>query len=505
MKKILLLMVAALFLCGVTSAQNWGTPDSHAKSSNTPIVAKVTLGETVQEAGTLGAFVGDELRGLATIYTDGNFWIQAFYNEGETNPDEFTFKFYDGEQEYTNCTTTLPGQEEGYGTPNSPVELVFANEQTMTQTSTLAAGWTWWSTPIEQNGINGLQMLENSLGSNGITIKGQNNSAAYVASLNRWVGSCPITNEASYMINVSNECDMSMSGVIANPEDHPITIEPDWNWIGYPVTQGQTVVSALGNGFVPTAGDVIKDQDNSTVYLSNVLGWRPATFTFSTGCGYMYYSKASSSKTLTFNNVRGSDVDKVADNRHWHANRHIAEGNLTVLGEVYVDGELQRSEDLELGAFVNDECRGSARLLYIEPIDAYYVILTVTGEEGELVEFELYNAQDGSVNTKGLSHIQFVQNGIIGEIDSPYPISFIGHEEMLNVFPNPVERNQSFTLNIPQDEIVIQTIITDVTGTVVLQKTGSQRVQNGMSVSGVYFVKVICESGRIYTGRIIVK
>jgi len=505
MKKTLLTIIAALLLGGVVNAQGWGeNPDSHAQPSNTPIVASVTVnGESVTLDNTmrLGAFINDSLRGIAAPHTDGKFWIQVFYT---ATTDNITFKFYDGTTEYATCANLpLTGSDEGYGTPGAPQVLNFTTTQTMTQTSTLAEGWTWWSTPVEQNGINGLQILENSLGTNGVNIKGQNTSAVYVDFLG-WLGDCPITNEASYMINVLNNCDVSMTGVVANPENHPITIAPNWNWIGYPVNQSQTIATALGNDFQPSDGDVIKGQNSSSVYL-DFIGWLPADFMFTPGSGYMYYSNADSNKSLIYRNTRGTEMVSLSDKRHWHANYHVAEGNITLFGEVFVDDILQRSEDIELGAFVNGECRGSARLLYVEPIDAYYVIMTITGEEGDLIEFQLYNQQDGSVNTQSYSHLNFVQNEIVGEPNNPYPIYFSNHEGLLNLFPNPVERNQTFTLGVPQSEVVLQAIITDVTGNVISQKIDSQRIQNGISVSGIYFVKVICESGRIYSGKIIVE
>ena len=83
MKKTLLTIIAALLLGGVVNAQGWGETDSHAKSSNTPIVASVTLdGEAVTPTADyrLGAFVNDSLRGIAAPHTDNNFWIQVFYN-----------------------------------------------------------------------------------------------------------------------------------------------------------------------------------------------------------------------------------------------------------------------------------------------------------------------------------------------------------------------------------------------------------------------------------------
>lgn len=123
MKKTLLTLIASLLLGGAVSAQNyWGNdPNSHAQSSNTPIVASVTLdGQAVDPNATyrLGAFVGEDLRGIAAQHSDNNFWIQVFYNQG-TN-ETITFKFYDGTEEYTTCAVTKATQEEGWAHPVTP-------------------------------------------------------------------------------------------------------------------------------------------------------------------------------------------------------------------------------------------------------------------------------------------------------------------------------------------------------------------------------------------------
>ena len=507
MKKILLLMVAALFLCGVTSAQNWGTPDSHAKSSNTPIVAKVTLGETVQEAGTLGAFVGTELRGLATIHTDGNFWIQAFYNEGETNPDEFTFKFYDGEQEYTNCTTTLTGQEEGYGTPNSPVELVFAVEQTMTQTSTLAAGWTWWSTPIEMNGNNGLEQLENCLGSNGIMIKSKESYAQYMSFMNQWVGNISITNEEGYKIDVTNSCPLSVTGVLASPEDHPITLSYQWNWIGYPVNQTQNISSALGD-FVPSVNDILKSQEGYAQYFPGI-GWQPSSFTLSPGNGYLYYSNSTNNKTLVFSNTR-AQVTPIAESivKHWNSNVHGYADNMCLMAIIKINGEEQRTDEIELGAFVDGECRGSGRAFYIESLDRYYVMMTISGQKGDDISFKCINTNDSFLSIESDTRIAFTENGIVGEYNQPYPVEFASQNNTAQIvlFPNPVNRNESFTVMIPDDEVISEVIFVDAQGNMIRHDVGlSHPLLSGIPVIGLYNITIICKSGTVYHGRVIVK
>ena len=519
MKKTLLTIIAALLLGGVVNAQGWGETDSHAKSSNTPIVASVTLdGNAVTPTADyrLGAFVGEELRGLAAPHTDNNFWIQVFYNQGTT--EEITFKLWDPTGEGTELTdytltygdlTALTTQEEGWGTPSEPVVLDFATTQIMT--TQMVSGWNWWSTPIEMNGVNGLTMLENALGNNGVIIKDKTHSAVYYEGYNRWIGSCPITNEGSYMVQVNNGCTFSFTGTWADPDEHPIEIKAnDWTWIGYPVNQSQGIASALAN-FEPAPGDVVKTGSVSSVYFSTALGWRPATFTFNPGVGYRYQSNATSNKTLTYakpSGSRGLDESIIADELHWEANYNVTEGNITLIAKVYVDGLEQRDENLELGAFVNGECRGSAKLFYIEqPVDAYYVIMNIAGEEGDEIDFELFNAEDGSVKTESTTRLVFRDNDVVGEPGNPYSINFNGKNGSdIVLFPNPVNRNQTFTLGIPSCETISMVTITDVLGSTVYQKIDAKQLQiNGLPTPGIYLVKVVCESGNLYYGRIVVE
>lgn len=505
MKKILLLMVAALFLCGVTSAQNWGTPDSHAKSSNTPIVAKVTLGETVQGAGTLGAFVGDSLRGLATIHTDGNFWIQAFYNEGETNPDEFTFKFYDGTQEYTNCTTTLPGQEEGYGTPNSPVELVFANEQTMTQTTALADGWAWWSTPIELSGINGLQMLENSLGTSGVRIQSKSNGYVDRFDYNGnsvWFGTLnSLVNEQMYMVHANSNCNATMTGTIASVAQHPITISNGWNWIGFPSMQSMSVTNAMA-GFIPEANDQIKSKNNGfttyVVYGSGAM-WFGTLNTLEPGQGYMYLSNSSSPKTLLYQSASKGDpllANITSNNNTFLPNDESYAYNMTVTAIVELEGNELRSSDYELAAFVNNHCRGSVKLLYIEPLDRYLAFLLISGENEENISFAL---TDGNEVSWSNDRLMFNIDGIVGSPTEPAILHFgpLGISEdglsVVNVYPNPSKD----VFNIEGNNIKKIEVINALGQIVISKEVKEDNLQIDLSNNaiGVYVLRVITNNG----------
>lgn len=449
MKKILLLMVAALFLCGVTSAQNWGTPDSHAKSSNTPIVAKVTLGETVQEAGTLGAFVGDELRGLATIHTDGNFWIQAFYNEGETNPDEFTFKFYDGEQEYTNCTTTLPGQEEGYGTPNSPQVLNFTTTQTMTQTTALVTGWNWWSTPIEMSGVDGLTMLEEALGSTGIRIQSKTAFTDYYdfGEDSFWDGQLSsITNEQMYKIRTSVASNISFTGSPANPSNHTITISDGWNWIGFPNGSNVSLDDAF-SGFSPEDEDQIKSSAGFAQFynIDGITFWDGSLTVLTPGQGYMYKSNSTNTKYLTFQTGANAKGELLTEDVSLSGKVFLSDvgsfaNNMTITAIIELDGDPLRSDDYELAAFVGNECRGSVKLKYVRPLNQYMAFLLVHGDQEENLRFVLTDSNECSWSN---DYVIYNNDAIIGTPNQPVVLHFgpLGLDDnglaAINVYPNP--------------------------------------------------------------------
>lgn len=508
MKKTLLTIIAALLLGGVVNAQGWGETDSHAKSSNTPIVASVTLdGNAVTPTADyrLGAFVGEELRGLAAPH-DNNFWIQVFYNQG-TN-ETISFKLYDGTNEYTTCSVTKATQEEGWGTPTNPVVLDFATTQTMTQANSLAAGWNWWSSPIEF-GDNGLELLENALGNNGISINSQNASVTnWYSTLGYdywWGDPMTLTNEAGYRIKVTNECSFSMTGVPVNPENHAITLVPNWNWIGYPVRDEQNLSTALGS-FSPSADDIIKGQGWTSSYWSG-FGWWPDNCVLTPGESYMYKSNASSNQTLVFSNSRSNEIaSKITEPFYWQNDSHNHADNLSVIAVVYINNEEQRDHDWEVGAFVNGENRGSARLSYFEPLDRWYAVLTISGEKDEEIEFSVVNRNNDQIISNSLEKISFTNDAIYGSLRDPFNIHFGNVEMNLTIFPNPVEKGEVFCIDLPINEQVIKLMVTDAMGTIVRTETGAlDKTFNGFYTTGIFMLEVITRSGNIYHGKLIVK
>ena len=175
-----------------------------------------------------------------------------------------------------------------------------AGSETVTQTTNLVTGWNWFSTYIEvDDPVDMLQAIEASLGENGIMIKNSRINTEYDAEWG-WFGDLDdegIVNEQMYKIQVSAPCTVTVEGTPANPEEHAITVNYGWNWIGFPC---QTTIT-LENAFVGFAqeGDKIRNSATEIVYDPE-WGWFGDFETLVPGQGYMYYSDSTTPRRLVF-------------------------------------------------------------------------------------------------------------------------------------------------------------------------------------------------------------
>ena len=225
------------------------------------------------------------------------------------------------------------------------------------QTVTLSKGWNWYSTYIEQNGIDGLGQLENSIGVPNAIIQSQGDG--YVKSILRngrilWGGALSsINNEEMYKIGTKYICEATMEGVATNPAEHPITINKGWNWIGFPCSESVSVNVAM-SGFTPKNNDVIKGIHSYATFSNGT--WSGTLNTLEPGQGYMYGSKSSRPKTLVFQTGRGDATiaNITPENNFFQPSEDYAD-NMTLTAIIELDGEELRSDDYEIAAFVGDE------------------------------------------------------------------------------------------------------------------------------------------------------
>lgn len=372
-----------------------------------------------------------------------------------------------------------------------------------TQISPLAEGWNWWSSYIELTDNDGLGQLENSIGSAGMIIKSRTNGyveAYQYGGETYWYGTLgSINNEQMYKIRTNAACNAIIVGDLASPADHPITINSGWNWIGFPCNQNVGVDVAL-SGFTPANNDIIKGRNGYTTYYSdaNYSMWYGTLNTLESGKGYMYRSNSSASKTLTFQTSRGESAAEniTSENNHYRPNSDSYADNMTIAAVLELDGEELRSDEYELAAFVGDECRGSVRLMYVEPLGRYIAFLTVFGEQSETLSFRLTNGTQSSMSSDDMA---YVADGVAGTMTEPVTLRFgtlsVDDNEPLNVvvYPNPSDG----VFNI-QGQGIRKIEVFNPYGQIVLSKEISDdflQIDLGSCAKGIYMLRVITDKG----------
>ena len=99
--------------------------------------------------------------------------------------------------------------------------------------------------------------------------------------------------------------------------------------------------------------------------------------------------------------------------------------NMTIIGVVQFDGVEQFSDQLEVGAFHNGECRGAA-LTNVVAMNRNFMFLTVYGIAGEEDTFKIYDHATGTeLDMATTQTITYVDNGSLGTLPNPYTVNFI--------------------------------------------------------------------------------
>ena len=435
----------------------------------------------------------------AMVYLNGE--MEAFVPYPS---NEYTF-----EEEGEYCVRMVSnGQRDGMYYSMSCPECVIPVTD-ITQTTTFSAGWTWWSAYVEADDL--LTQLETGLGSNGTVIKSQNDGTVSYLFGSWYGGLAGIRNENTYMVNANTATEVSVTGNPAQPADHPITLTPGWTWIGYPNSEALPTGTAL-SGHTPQQGDALKNQNATATYMFG--SWYGSLSTLVPGMGLMYNSTRSSNVTFTYSSGSKEAAMVVAEApTHWHSDAHAYPYNMNVLAVVELDGEELHEGHYEVAAFADGECRGSASMMYIEPIDRYMVLLTISGDEAADLRFSLYDKETGTEYYSS-NVIGYQTDAIIGEAEAPQVLRFRGTTGMdelassLQVYPNPVNKGETFRLDLPVETVgKVQVEIVNALGVVTSRATAVQvpATMKAPETSGVYTLRITLENGETILRKLIVR
>ena len=333
------------------------------------------------------------------------------------------------------------------------------------QTTSLQGGWNWFSSYVDLSTPDGLEKLQTALVGNGVQIKTQGNQFSFYQN-NQWNSSAGFTslyNEKMYMIQTTNDVNVELIGSVIDYANTVIVLNKGWNWISYPLDVNTEVNEALKN-MSPSDGDIIKgygDNTTSVYYTSDdpatPSAWWPS-ITLNPGQGYMYKSNTNTSFRYAAGNGTSAKVDS-RDNNYWVAAKSQYANNMTIIAMLSIDNEIVKG-DYEIAAFANGECRGSARPIYNEYLDAYILLLTVYGDDVEELTFKYYDI-DTDTEYELSNVMNYSNDAIVGTLSDPYIFSMnilgIGENSIdnINIYPNPTTTDREINLQAICDKVEV--------------------------------------------------
>lgn len=460
--------------------ETWG-PLSYYMGDNYCFKLRVYTPETLYPTGV-------------AVYSNGQFYDIA---QGESYVDEGVFGAYD-----YSIRVIWPGNN-----MSCMVETEYG-----VQTTQLYGGWNWWSTFINQKNYDGLGVLEQQLGANGIMIKSQEGSVSYDEESGEWSGSLTaLNNQSMYKIQMSDEAVVTMVGQYDNYEEDTITLYNGWTYIGYTMHWNANLDEALAN-LEATDGDMIKSQNNGFAIYDAEGGWFGSLPYLTSGYGYMYKSMNEEEVKFTYTvNDKNVKSDNEFMAKHFVANMNAYANNMTILAVVELD-DVEVAGDYELAAFANGECRGSVKLVYIPTMGRYVAFLTVAGDEAADLSFALYNTVTEEEILECNTTAVFSANAMFGDKDNPAVISFRGNtgvnelSSSMAVYPNPVQKGGNVTITLAE-ETEMQVEVLNTLGEVVsAEKYGmSQAVVTMPEIPGIYMIRIVTGNNNTMFRKVVVE
>ncbi len=162
------------------------------------------------------------------------------------------------------------------------------------QSFEFAGNWNWWSPNVDIT----LEDFEAALGDYGITITNKEGHYANNSTYG-WGGNLTsIEVGTMFKVQTNEACTITVEGTLVDPAEHPITLVPGVNWVGFIGTESMSLSDAFVN-LTPTNMDYIQTKDGVATYYQGI-GWRGSVSALNPGEGFIYKSKATTDKTFTY-------------------------------------------------------------------------------------------------------------------------------------------------------------------------------------------------------------
>jgi hypothetical protein len=371
------------------------------------------------------------------------------------------------------------------------------------QAVSLSSGWNWWSSSLEMDATLDAA-LKDAIAAENTTAVIKNVGGNTMLENGTWSPVMALDNESMYMIRVDNAVTATLTAAPADPANHPITLASGWNWIGFPTVNAMTLDEAFA-GITPNEEDVVKGTAGPATYTAE-YGWNGSLTGLEPGVGYMYKNNGDP-MTLVYPSTSKGMVRVVPMERYWMSDTHRHATTMTMLATLDASRYTMTEGNYEIGAFVGDECRGSARLQRVG--SQYIAYLSVSGEEGETVRFKLYDVTNNVEQGLAEEQVSYVSNAITGTTHEPVVLHFRGTTDLneqasqVRVYPNPADD----WITIESEALQSATLFT-LTGQQLLHEpiqSGSARLNVSALVPGLYLLQLRSADGSTLTRKLEIK
>ena len=322
----------------------------------------------------------------------------------------------------------------------------------------LQKGWNWISVNKVTSDM-GLGKVFESItpptSRNDLTLKSQTAFSQFMQSTG-WLGSLTsIDPRFGYMIYLSSHPD-TLSMVGNNPENSlSLTLNPKWNWIGYP-RPGIKGVNEYLSGYPFTPGDMLKSQFAFAEFNETTHTWIGDLSFFQPGKGYKLFVNS------------GGNLDMLKSTSAGNLNLNH-EFNMTVTAAIQV-GNIPTSQDLYLQTYIKGGLRGVAPLTYVDVLGKNMAFAMIFGDRadiGEQIKLLLWDEKFQKSMTLSGEEIRFGIDAINGTLRNPVlltaldhatAIDDLDHSSMFKVYPNPFTDRAFIQYSIPAETHVTFTI-----------------------------------------------
>ena len=506
----------------VTGPRPDWTVNPYEYESSMNVIGQIKIEGVGQEdtEDVLAAFNGTKCVGIVSPQFDKMLNKYIFYMDvyGDSSKpltfslwDAGTGRIYPGINVEGGALTFSPGSIIG----SVAVPKVFNAVDKVEQQLNIKKGWSWISTNVDNISQSLYSQLTAGLETSGLVLKTIGSYTEYIDGY--WEGSLlSINQKKMYLVRSAESKTIKMIGATAKPTSNIIDINNGWNWIGY-IPQFVAPIKEALSSINPVDGDQIKGQVGFATYSGG--NWNGSLQYLVPGQGYMFNSNSTSIRHLTYpaqyvSRANVKQISKSTNDLHWTYVDGTYPQSMTATSVVKIDGIEVANTNMQVGVFIDNECRGVYELIYIGSRNRYYAYIQIWGGNADINKNIVFKCFDPTTNkeyTATTNTLMYVPETSGGSSSNPYVINVSAtttdQSDLMNgnrvIYPNPVINTLNFSYN-PQG--IERFEIVDCTGRTQVLSTSVNK--NSLDVSdlipGIYTLRVNYK-GTIYSHRFIKK